>query len=219
MTNLLVQNKKIKNSSTDNLVVYNFGIPAFVSVSGFKTCPMAGSCKEGCYAKQGAYVWPVVKSAYENRLEATFLDSFAIEMGKQIRIKLKSANRLGKKIIIRIHDSGDYYNLDYINKWVGIIKEFPDVRFYSYTKMVPLFKKLTLPDNLTIIYSEGGLADKLIDRENDRHARIFSSLDELLAAGYVDTTENDLNSIGPNKKVGLVYHGAKSKLFTTVGGV
>lgn len=215
MTELLVKNAKISNSNNDQYTVYNFGIPAFMSKAGLKTCPMAGTCAKGCYATQGAYAWTNVQAAYEWRLKQTFRSDFEIEMDKAIKVKLKTAQRQGKTLVIRIHDSGDFYGLDYIQKWFNIMKRNPTVKFYAYTKMIPLFKRLELPVNFTLIYSEGGIADSKINPEIDRHARVFKSLDDLLSAGYANATENDLVAIGENKKIGLVYHGAKSKTWAT----
>jgi hypothetical protein len=136
------------------------------------------------------------------------------------KLKRKAA-REAKQLVIRWHDSGDYFSLDYLVKALAFFEQNSDVVFYSYTKMVPLFKRFAqrLPKNFTVIFSEGGKADRMIDRETDRHARVFESLDELKAAGYKDTTENDLNAISDSLKIGLVYHGAKGKRFTTKEGV
>ena len=80
--------------------------------------------------------------------------------------------------------------------------------------MVRLFKDLTarkeLPANLTLIYSYGGTEDKLIDPKVDRHSAVFSSEEELLAAGYADSSEDDAVALGTNPKIGLIYHGTKN---------
>jgi hypothetical protein len=57
MPTLLAQNSKIAKSATAEYVVFNFGIPAFRSVTGMITCPAAGVCgkRGGCYALQGPY--------------------------------------------------------------------------------------------------------------------------------------------------------------------
>jgi hypothetical protein len=211
MTDLLVKNAKIANSNDNKHTVYNFGIPAFQSESGLKTCPMAGQCAKGCYAQQGAYLWTPVAKAYEWRLSQTLETNFSDLMIKAIESKFKTANRQSKQLVIRIHDSGDFYNAEYIGKWFEVMKHYPTVKFYAYTKMVPLFQKLTkqgkVPANFTLIYSEGGLADAKINHSLERHSRVFESLEQLQAAGYIDTTENDLNAIGDSLKVGLCYHG------------
>ena len=221
MTKLLVQNKKIKKSSDANYLVLNFGLPAYKSTTGLITCPLAGECGNagGCYALQGPYRWSNVAQAYENRLQATLSNDFIINLQAELNGKLKTSKRQNKQIVIRIHDSGDFYSLDYTEKWLQIINNNPNVKFYAYTKMIPLFNLLKkqgkIPSNFRVIYSEGGKMDKLI-KENDYHAKVFSSEKELIDAGYSNAMHNDLVAgLGENNKIGLVYHGAKSKLWTT----
>jgi hypothetical protein len=88
--------------------------------------------------------------------------------------------------------------------------------------MVPIFKDLTkqgkIPNNFTLIYSYGGLADSLIDPNTDRHSAVFDSIESLTMAGYSDTTENDLSAIGENHRIGLVYHGHKGKAWQAKAG-
>jgi hypothetical protein len=218
MTKLLVKNKKIAKSANDTYTLYNYGIPAYVSKTGKKTCPMAGQCAKGCYAQAGAYVWPVVAAAYEYRLAASLSDTFQQQIETELAPKVKTAKRQGKQLVIRIHDSGDFYDIAYLMKWIDIMEANPSVLFYAYTKMVPMFKRLasSIPKNFTVILSEGGLADSKIDAVTDRHSRVFSSLQELVQAGYDDASNDDtvaFNSL--TGKIGLVYHGVKSKAWET----
>ena len=63
---LLTQNSKLKKTSKmNNLRVFNFGIPAQ------DTCIWSGDCKKFCYASKGAYIWSIVKPAFQRRLEET----------------------------------------------------------------------------------------------------------------------------------------------------
>ena len=114
---------------------------------------------------------------------------------------------------VRIHDSGDFYSVDYLNKWVQIAKDNKDVIFYAYTKSIPFFKltkemntNFLLPKNLIIIFSEGSKKDNLINTSKDRHSRIFKDINEMIKQGYVNASDNDLNAITDNKKVGLLLH-------------
>jgi len=108
---------------------------------------------------------------------------------------------------IRIHDSGDFYSVKYLQKWIDIAIQNTNVIFYAYTKSIKFFiNGLKLPKNLKIIFSEGSKNDNLINTVRDRHARIFKDLTQLLSAGYIDASNNDLKAITENKKVGLVYH-------------
>ena len=190
---MLTQNSKLKKTSllTGNRV-FNFGIPAGL------TCPQAGICAKFCYAKKGAYAWSNVKPAFKRRWEATKQDNFPELMRANI-LKVKATH-------IRIHDSGDFYNMEYLNKWLKVIESLPNVVFYAYTKSLDLFEGLTLPVNFTVIYSQGGKLDANINMSGDRHSRIFESLDELNAAGYANASDNDLLAISCNKKIGLLKH-------------
>jgi hypothetical protein len=213
---LLVQNTKMKKSSINGMTVVNWTIPAFMSSTGLKTCPNAGMCAGGCYARSGTYAFGNVKSAHEAKLALTQLDSFSSEMIAEIDTWLKKKSV--KHLKIRIHDAGDFYSAEYLNKWLSIMTHFikdSRVSFYAYTKQVAMFKQfkalLLIPNTFTVIYSFGGKQDASINAETDRHARVFESLDELQAAGYSDGTENDLVAAsGTSNKIGLVYHGAKN---------
>jgi len=130
---LLTQNSKLKKTSKVlGLKVFNFGIPAYKSASGKLTCPMADECVKFCYAKKGAYTWGNVKPAFERRYELTKTSDFIVEMNAEIQKR--------KPQYVRVHDSGDYYSREYLQKWIEIAIQNPDVRFYSYTNMVELFK-------------------------------------------------------------------------------
>ena len=102
--NLLTRNTKL--AKTPGL--YSFGIPAFRTKEGFATCPNAGNCVSGCYAKAGFYVRPVVYKAQMERLEATknrwgFFHLICLEIEKK------------KVRYLRVHDSGDFYSIEYLH--------------------------------------------------------------------------------------------------------
>jgi hypothetical protein len=190
---LLTQNSKLKATSKLNgLKVFNFGIPAQ------DTCLWAGDCKKYCYASKGAYIWSNVKPAFERRLDVTKQDNFPEIMIAEITKR--------KIDVVRIHDSGDFYSREYLHKWFKVMESMPRVKFYAYSKSLPLFEGVKLPDNFTLIKSEGGKRDDLIDASSDRHARIFKSEHELIAAEYANASENDLIAIGSNPKIGLIAH-------------
>ncbi len=220
MTQLLTQNSKMKKSGGDSLRIFNFGIPALMSADGETICKLAGLCAEGCYAQMGSYLWSTTQAAYEARLAATKRDDFVDVMSSTVEAKLKTASKRNQKLAIRIHDSGDYYSAAYLSKWIEVMRQFEGVTFYSYTKMIPLMRLMRkaskLPDNFVVVFSEGGKCDDQIDTSKDRHCRVFASREELLAAGYVDASEDDsVAFLSDNHRIGLVYHGYSSKQWTT----
>jgi hypothetical protein len=194
---LLTQNSKMKKAS---LKTYNFGITAYYSEKHkMVTCPNAKDCVALCYARQGTYNFKGVKNAYENRLGITLQDNFSELMINEIKAK--------KAQVIRIHDSGDFYSREYLQKWLKVIDAFPNVKFYAYTKSYDLFIGQKLPTNFTIIFSEGS---KLPLDKNYRHAIVFESIDALKKAGYIDASIDDTNAWNNDStKIGLVYHGNK----------
>ena len=200
--NLLTQNSKLKKTSKVlGLRVFNFGIPAYKSSSGKLTCPMADGCIKFCYAKKGAYIWSNVKPAFENRYELSKTNYFFNAMNNEIRKK--------KPDYVRVHDSGDYYSTAYLKKWIKIANDNPDVRFYSYTNMIDMMLKASLPSNYDIIFSDSGKQKHLIDERQHRHTKIFSSHSDLISAGYTDASSTDLMAtrwFNKTNKVGLIFH-------------
>lgn len=200
--NLLTQNSKLKRTSKKlGVRVFNFGIPAYKSASGKLTCPMADACVKFCYAKKGAYIWSNVKPAFEKRYQLSKTDEFVDAMNTEIRKK--------KPDYVRVHDSGDYYSPKYLKKWIQIAKNNPKVKFYSYTNMVDMMLKASLPDNYDIIFSDSGKQKHLINEKKHRHTKIFNNVDDLINNNYVNASKIDLYATKwwtSNNKIGLVFH-------------
>jgi len=200
--NLLTQNAKMKKTSKENNTkIFNFSIPAYKTKGGKVTCPFAKDCIKYCYAQKGNYIrFPKIADLMEQKYEISKQTNFNSLMNEEIKKK--------KAKYIRIHDSGDFYSIKYLRKWILIAEYNKDVIFYAYTKSIKFFKdfNINLPDNFKVIFSEGSKTDNLINTLKDRHARIFKDVTTLLSAGYIDASNNDLKAITTNKKVGLVYH-------------
>tara|TARA_R110002020_G_C16197381_1_gene765990 strand:+ start:113 stop:712 length:600 start_codon:yes stop_codon:yes gene_type:complete len=197
---LLTQNAKLKKTSIENnMRVLNFSLPAYKTITGKTVCPFAKDCIKYCYAQKGNYKYPSVIKGLNNRYELSKTDEFIPKMNATIILE--------RPTHVRIHDSGDFYSPEYLNKWVQIANDNKEVIFYAYTKSIKFFiDGLKLPKNLKIIFSEGSKTDNLINTSKHRHARIFKSKELLQAAGYINASDNDLKAITDNKRVGLVYH-------------
>jgi hypothetical protein len=183
---------------------------ASFGLEALKTCPSAKSCVIGCFALGGNYLFKTVKDAQERRLQASKQDNFVDVMCQEL-IKL----RVGA---VRVHDSGDYYEESYLDKWIEIAKKNPSIIFYSYTKSIDFFKsdvntwKKILPSNMVITFSYGGKHDNLINRKTDKHALVFQSLEQLLEHGYENTSDYDDNAYKADVKlVGLIAKKSRKK--------
>ena len=200
-TNMLSNgNGKLKKTSKlNNAKIWGFDLPAYKSTTGKVICPFAKDCIKYCFAKKGTFLYPVVKNKYESNYKISKQDNFIALIQDEID---------NKKIThIRIHNSGDFYSPKYLNKWVKIAENNPDIIFYGYTKSIPLLKALkNTPENFKFVYSMGSKVDHLINIEQDRHAEIFNNETDLLKAGYINASNNDLLAITENNKVGLIYH-------------
>jgi len=194
-------NTKLKKSSKlNNASIYAFDLPAYKTMTGKITCPFAKVCIKYCYAQKGAYTWSPAQNKHNQNYLNTKKDNFIDVIQDEI-------NRKRRITHIRVHSSGDYYSPEYLNKWMTIARSNPDTIYYSYTKSVKIVKDLKdKPSNFEPIFSYGGKQDHLIDEKTDRHAKIFNNERELLDAGYVDASGDDLKALTPNKKVGLIFH-------------
>lgn len=188
------------NKKYEGMKVLTFGLPAI------KTCPGAGWCKKICYAMRGNMGMPMARKAQERRLgqskRADFAEKMIAELGRR-----KSCN------MVRIHDSGDFYDLTYFDKWCEVAIARPDITFFAYTKMVAMLKKWVdagqVPKNLKLIYSYGGKWDEMINTACDRHAKVFENKNQLVKAGYRMSPDNlPLSIHNPDANhEGFVYHG------------
>ena len=184
-------NKKLKKTNT-----VSFNLPAI------HACPQAGACAAICYATQGAYVYPNVKAARQFNFDKARGDTFYFEMA------LGHDLSLIKNVSIRLHDSGDFFEQYYLDIWYRIMRQFPAKQFYTYTKSLHL-DWLNKPDNFTMIQSQGGKLDRLIDYTKP-HARIFITDEARVIAGYQDGNIDDSLAQNGEQRIGLVYHGGKN---------
>lgn len=112
------------------------------------TCPGAtADCKAYCYARKAEVQYKQVLPYRYTNLALSKAKDFVANMVAEItRLKLRT---------IRIHESGDFYNQAYVNKWTAIAKALPSVRFTFYTKSFHLFDftKLRALPNVTAFAS------------------------------------------------------------------
>jgi hypothetical protein len=107
---------------------------------------------------------------------------------------------------VRIHDSGDFFNRDYLYGWISLAERFDQILFYAYTKEVVMLEeaKPDLPPNFQIVYSMGGKQDHLVDKDTMRHADVFPDLDAIDEAGYMSQHDSDLLCVLlPTTRVGI----------------
>lgn len=93
-------------------------IPASLSICG-RVC-------KGCYAHKSQNQYKQALAYRTRNYEASLLPDFENE-------KIVGFD------IIRVHESGEFYSQEYINKWVKIARNHPNIIFYAYTKRIGEF--------------------------------------------------------------------------------
>lgn len=112
-----------------------------------KDCPFRSSgCECICYATKGNHMFPDVIESRERAYEETRRDDFADAIVYTIHTEKQSRRYNGAEMRVRIHESGDFYSVQYLRKWVKVWNEFhtgDGVAFTLYTKSFPFFLMLT----------------------------------------------------------------------------
>ena len=89
------------------------------------TCPC--HCK-GCYATKGNYNFP---SCVESLATKTWLARNCMAFVENAIMAQIQADGIK---LCRIHASGDFFSVEYIDMWKRICKAFPNTAFWTYTK-------------------------------------------------------------------------------------
>ena len=129
----------------------NRKIPTYIGIFNLPrltTCPGATAwCKQFCYAKKAERMYKQVRPYREMNFLLSKQKDFVDKVNKELSTS-------GKKII-RIHESGDFYNQEYLDKWTQIVKANPQIHFTFYTKSFALldFSKIRKCKNVSAFAS------------------------------------------------------------------
>ena len=133
-------NKKLVSNAETRFVIWN--IPAV------KTCPFrTAACESACYARKAEKVYPSVLPARERNFRDTLAPDFVERMTYTILAIRAKSN--AKTVVVRIHESGDFYNREYAEMWLAIMENCKgeSIKFIAYTKSVKYFDGVKLPRN------------------------------------------------------------------------
>jgi hypothetical protein len=179
--------KFIKNKRYYTGVVYEWNLPTG------STCPFALECKVTvnrvtgkfdihrgqykCYAASAERFPGVRKHRWDN---------FDYTKNGGVPVLPKDCKS------VRIHASGDFYNQEYFDMWVGVAKDNPDVEFWAYTKSLNYWVKSinNIPTNLVLTASRGGKLDYLIDEYKLKNVTVYKSKLEVPTGMLIDTNDD-----------------------------
>jgi len=130
------------------LLVHQWSIPSGlkkICVGATKICLMI------CYAMRHHYCRPTVKRALERNYKLSQKEEFPSIANHWIRTM--SAR------VIRVHASGEFYDAEYVEKWIRIVDANPYVTFFSYTRswrdpeILPALRRLARRPNFHMWWS------------------------------------------------------------------
>jgi hypothetical protein len=128
-------NKKLSGNK-----FYIFNLPAE------KTCPGSTEfCRNKCYAKKAEKIYPSVLPCRMNNLNESKEKDFSSKV-------INFLNKNKKREFFRIHEAGDFYDQNYLNKWIEITNNFPEIKFLAFTKSFNLDFS-NVPKNLQLVMS------------------------------------------------------------------
>lgn len=162
-------------------------IPMF-SLPAIQCCPgSTEQCRKFCYAMKAQRLFVQTREKRQRNYELSMTEHF-----EEIII-----SELGLSIIpyVRIHDSGDFYSQEYLEKWYRIAEVYPERQFLAFTKNFALdYSKR--PKNLVIYYSIFADTDK----------EVIKNLDKKIKKAYA-TYHKDIHK----QRYGRVYTGSAKK--------
>ncbi len=98
---------------------------AILNLPPITTCTNCSTCAGSCYAKF-RYQYPNVKKRWDRNLEVTKRSDFVELATNELRYKGTP--------IVRFHESGDFFDKEYIEKCRQLALKNPQISFYGYTK-------------------------------------------------------------------------------------
>ena len=143
--------KLLDYDDDENEIAYRY---AQVNVRAVIDCPFRSKgCESVCYATKGNHVFRSVKESRSRSYNETKRNDFSEAMVYTIKTEKLTARYKNAVMIVRIHESGDFYSLQYLKKWVKVWKAFENdnsIVFVFYTKSFPFFLMLTEEEKETI---------------------------------------------------------------------
>ena len=151
-------------------------------------------------------------------LEALKEDKDKNSLFSTVSLILRSIEKYETKNIkkVRIHSSGDFFNMAYLDAWLAVAKIKPHLKFYCYSKSLNLFLNKKLSSNFYLTCSMGGLYDHLIKDNFKRYAVVVYSKSEAYTLGLLHhgkgyKIDKDDSSCFKNAPFALLLHGSQPK--------
>lgn len=158
----LTHNGKTKfRKNQYNTFGLNYGLPENGGTCPGATCGKGGCLdtrdglkRQTCYMAKITAIYKGVGAVLESNtalLNEKSLEEIKDVCRKTIQVFIQKSK--GEDLYFRLHYSGDFFSEDYTKAWADIIKEFPAVTFWVYTRSDETVHHLFGIDNLTVYLS------------------------------------------------------------------
>lgn len=170
------------------------------------------ACRKACYGQGFTYNSPASKGYRDNNYNTVVtLMGIANELAIHALCELVDAAKPKEGLwTYRIHDLGDFFNLQYISVWTEVVKRRPECKFWFYTRAYiegEMFKALT---SLASLPNCKGLLSVDLDNIAIGLARFHSNGVWSLALMQTEDMEPEflatLSEIPRNRLIVFPYH-------------
>lgn len=157
------------------------------------TCPGAtkgvGGCldvrdglkRQTCYMAKIVTIYKAVGNVLMQNTEALQGKTRAemeVILDETVAAFVKKSDK--QKLFFRLHYSGDFFSLDYAKAWASVIKKYPNVRFWVYTRsfteknnyVEPLLGLCNLSVYLSCDTDNFNRASELYEKLKDQHSNL-----------------------------------------------
>jgi hypothetical protein len=208
VTNLVSPNGKTANGAN------SFGLPAGLSCPG-----QTSICGKVCYAGKLEKIysgvrdilmhnWELLKDADIPTME-TLLSDMIGEFVKETNLAISKGK--SATFDFRIHWDGDFFSRDYAIAWANVIRKYPDVTFWAYTRTFDVVDVLAGIDNLVLYLSAD--SDNIV--EANATAALYNVNIATLADTFKDAKETIIDK--GRKTYACPENGGRIPLISTKG--
>lgn len=224
MTLTRSKDRKVTNAVSPNgktaVIANSFGLPSGTAFS----CPGATSfCERICYAGKLEKIYKGVKnvivSNYETLLYADYLDGIdgmTYYLSRMVKDFIVDSEKRNASLDFRIHWDGDFFSRDYAMAWAEVIRYFPEVRFWVYTRSFTsecfVIDILAGIDNLTVYLSADPVNIDLANKVAADYSGVFIAT---VADTFAEAKETIIDSA--RKSYNCPENGKRIPLISTKG--
>lgn len=189
---------------------------ASFSLPARKTCPGVKDCLAYCYAQTGTFNWNSVKNALVTNFQALVADGMSNDAHMFTQLWWMIYHHRKTIDVIRVHPSGDFFNLAYFTAWMNVARAFPHIQFYAYTKSLRIVKQYidagnSIPSNFRLIASRGGRYDELIDELGLPVCNVITSVEMYQQYAHLPWNDEEREAAFGKGSFNIALHGRFKK--------